>query len=111
MKFTLLSIGILLCTFSAKAQTNVFKKNKEIAVLNQRAQISAIVLHTFQFETFISEDEFHLISQLMEEKKGFVSLQRISEHQLLVEHENWVQLNDIQSVIKAIHPKEGIVIE
>ncbi len=99
MKKTLFLFAICFFSNGVFSQTSVFELNREKARYNQSKSVSQIVSSTFHSITPISEANFTQIAATMEQKDGYVSCTLNEQNKLIVEHENWVELKDIQDVI------------
>jgi hypothetical protein len=106
MKRTLFIFAICFFSNGVFSQTSVFELNREKARYNQSGGISQIVSHIFYSEVQISNSDFTQISAAMEQKDGYVSCTLNQQNNLVVEHENWVELKDIKDVIGQFVPVE-----
>lgn len=99
MKKTLFLFAICFFSNGVFSQTSVFELNQEKARYNQTKHISTIVSSTFHSETLVTSSEFSQITALMVQKDGYVSCTLNAQNKLIVEHEDWVQIKDIEDVI------------
>lgn len=106
MKKTLFLFAICFFSNGVFSQTSVFELNQEKARYNQSKNVSQMVSSTFHSKTTITNSDFNQIAAVMEQKDGYVSCTLNAQNNLIVVHENWVELKDIQDVIGQFVPVE-----
>ena len=100
MKKALFLFAICFFSNGVFSQTSaVFELNQEKARYNQSKSVSQIVSSTFHSKTTITQADFTQIAAVMEQKDGYVSCTLNAENKLIVQHESWLELKDIQDVI------------
>ncbi|WP_300663957.1 hypothetical protein [Fluviicola sp.] len=99
---------LVLCVLSGGAfsQTATFELNQEKARYNQTKNVSQIVSSGFTSSTTISHSHFTQIAAAMEQKDGYVSCTLTPQNELIISHENWLDVKDILDVIRQFVPVE-----
>ncbi|MNU79373.1 hypothetical protein D3C71_689870 [compost metagenome] len=94
---------LALCVLSGGAfsqTTATFELNQEKARYNETKNVSQIISTSFTSTTTISNAHFIQITAAMEQKDGYVSCTLTPQNELIVTHENWLDVKDILDVIR-----------
>lgn len=106
MKKILSVLALCLLSGGAFSQTATFELNQEKARYNQTKNVSQIISTGFTSTTTISNSHLMQIAAVMEQKDGYVSCTLTPQNELIVTHENWLDVKDILDVIRQFVPVE-----